>query len=53
MYNIREQVSDKAGRLLAVYKAENGLTNSEALEKILTSIPALKNGFKNNKELVK
>lgn len=45
MYNIREQVSDKAGRKLAVFKASRDmsgrtLTNSEALEMILCALPA-------------
>ena len=51
MYNIREKVSDEAGRKLAVFKAARstvsgksfarGLTNAEALDMILCALPAI------------
>lgn len=39
VFNLRAQVSDLAGRRLAVYRSELKLTNSEALDKILSSLP--------------
>lgn len=55
MYNIREQVSDLAGRRLAVFKANRGvsghtLTNAEALEQILLALPATSNEIDKHQE---
>lgn len=38
MYSINEKVSDLAGRKFAVYKAERGLSNPEALDQILSNL---------------
>ena len=39
MYNIGEKVSDVAGKRFAVFRAERGLTNAQALNKILCALP--------------
>lgn len=43
MYNIREKVSDDAGRRFRVFRVNRDLTNSEALQLIFESLPAISN----------
>ena len=39
MYNIREKVSDEAGRKLKVYKVMHDMTIAQAIDDILLNLP--------------